>query len=186
MSTGKMIAIGLLLAGASACTAETVPPATASQGTPASLDVRATPAPADGAASAWWVSRSFAAGGTAVRGIPVATIDPAWRGVTELNDAHLRSTLSFAEYAEIATNGFAQSLTDGPNTLVVGTYRTDAGGGRFLLALAGGKVVAKLTQSGPQAFSTLKRVGNSIQWYKCMECGDYDTVVRAGTGYAIE
>lgn len=186
MSTGKVIALGALMAAVAGCTAETAaPPATVSDVVPAA-NGQAAATPATGTASAWWVSRSFAAGGTAVRGIPVAAIDPAWRGATELNDAQLRSTLAPAEYAEIAANGFAQSLTDGPNTLVVGTYRTDAGGGRFLLVLAGGKVVAKITQSGPQAFSTLKRVGNSIQWYKCMECGDYDTVVRSGAGYAIE
>lgn len=179
MSIGKSLALGLLLAGSAGCTADDAPPpATAVQSAPA--------APSSGPAAAWWVTRSFPADGAAVRGVAVASIDPSWRAANELDDARLRATLSSDEYAAIAAGGFSQSLTDGANTLVVGTYRTDAGGGRFLLGIAGGKVIARLTDPGEAGFSTLKRQGNAIHWYKCMECDDYDVIVRSGSGYAAE
>jgi hypothetical protein len=142
--------------------------------------------------AAWWVDIHFKATSTTLRGLDVRAIDKNWKYATALDDSLLEGRITDDELKEFrALNGtFSLSADlDGdcvPEDFFVGVYETDEGEtGRFLLITRNGQVLQHFWEDGTRNFSVLVQVDRAVRWYKCNECGDYDSVswgVNAGGG----
>lgn len=158
---------------------------------------RPLPGPApDGGASpdvAWWYDHEFTPLGVEVRGIPIREFDRGWRAVMALGEDGLANRISANRLADYQRSGVsfmvAQDLDlDGADEEVfVGTYETrDGTRGRFLAVSSEGRLRQHFAQSGTAGFSALLPVGDSVRWYKCLECGEYELLRWTGESYVLE
>ena len=142
---------------------------------------------------AWWVDIVFDPTGEAVQGIPVKEIDPEWRKASVLEPAALDGRISKDEKAQFLASRMGFSLSadlDGDGAreeFVVGVYESaDGAQGRFVLITKNGKPVQHFTESGTAGFSALLPSDDAVDWYKCMQCGEFEAIRWTGEGYALE
>ncbi|WP_230970347.1 hypothetical protein [Nitrogeniibacter aestuarii] len=149
------------------------------------------PAPAE-PLTAWWLTLHLDANDQQVAGIPISQLNPAWSGASELTLKKLEAIVSDTELKALTNTQLRLSASadlngDGaPERYLVGVYRTPAGQtGRFLLALTGNTPQAHMvTDRSEAAFSALELSGNTMNWYKCLQCGEFE-VVRWSNGRLV-
>ena len=90
------------------------------------------------------------------------------------------SGLSFSLRADHDSDGV-------PESFFVGVFKAETGStGRFVAVMEDGKVVQHFQHAGPAAFSALLGHSDGIRWYKCMDCGEFETIIWTGTSYVLE
>ena len=179
MSTGKRVLTGIAMFIAIisiGCQATTQP-----QGT------------YDAPVAAWWYDIGFEPAGGSVHGIDAARFDPAWNRVGALEPQVLESRISTDDLVQFRDSGLSFSLQadlDGdrvPEEVFVGVFSTlDGNGGRFVAVSRNGRLLQHFTQNGPTGFSALLKNGDEVRWYKCMECGEFDSIRWSGRSYVLE
>lgn len=145
------------------------------------------------APTAWWYDITFAPDSGAVKGLVATDIDKSWRSIAALDTSMLAARISPQELQAFQRSAMSFSLEvdldrDGtPETMFVGVYATSAGEkGRFVAVTEQGHLVQHFSESGIAGFSALVLAGDQIQWFKCMECGEYETISWNETSYGIE
>jgi hypothetical protein len=143
--------------------------------------------------AAWWTTIAFTPASTTVRGIDVKTIDPQWRRAEALDTVMLRTHVSASDLRQLATSQTSFSTTadlDGDGVseeFFVGVYENaDGQKGRFVAITRRGRPVQHFTEAGTAGFSALVRGDREVRWYKCIECGDFETIKWSGSSYVLE
>ena len=142
---------------------------------------------------AWWVTASFTPTSTTVRGIEARAIDPHWQRADALDTLILRRHVSPDDLREFLASPLSFSLTAdldrdrAPEQFFVGVYETSDGRkGRFVAVTRGGRPLQHFADEGETGFSALLRAENEVRWYKCMECGEFESIKWTGRSYVLE
>lgn len=143
--------------------------------------------------SAWWYEIVFAPVSTTVRNVDIRTIDPSWESATALDQNLLEERVSEDDLEAFAQSPLAFSLLadlDGDGIqeeFFVGVYRaTDGEYGRFVSILREERVIGYFKESGVSGFSALMPGAGEVRWYKCMECGEFESIAWGGESYLLE
>jgi hypothetical protein len=142
---------------------------------------------------AWWSSISFTPTSTTVRGMDVRAIDARWLRADALDTLKLQERVSKDDVRQFLASKLSFSLAadlDGDGVseeFFVGVYETaDGRKGRFVAVSRGGRLVRHFAEEGSTGFSALLRSDGEIRWYKCMECGEYESIKWTGRSYVLE
>ena len=142
---------------------------------------------------AWWVPAEFNPTEVAIKGVSVLDINPEWKYGLVLDTSVLKSRLSKDAFQKLQQSNLKFKLeinidnTPENETFFVGTYITHTGvKGRYIAILRHHRIVKIFTHSGFAGYSSIYLDKNTIRWYKCMECGDYDSIVWTGSDYIIK
>lgn len=196
MSTGRVILRALAACGSLATLACGAPSASdagaeAAAGAPSAAAPSSVPAGEPQAA--WWYDIRFQPTAASVRGVAVREIDPAWQRARALDPADLRgripeadlarfaaSPLSFSARADLDRDGVAEEF-------FVGVFAAaDGEQGRFVAITRNGRPVRHFAEHGAPGFSALLAGDGEVRWYKCMECGEFETITWTGRSYALQ
>lgn len=148
----------------------------------------------DGApAAAWWYAMSFEPVSSVVRGIEVHRFDSNWKLASALDAKMLEDRVPATDFARYTDSGMSFALQedldgDGtPEEVFVGVFSTrDGDSGRFVAVTRNGQLIRHFPQSGPTGFSALLKDGDEVRWYKCLECGEFDSIRWSGQTFFLE
>jgi hypothetical protein len=142
---------------------------------------------------AWWYDLKLTPNTTVVGGIRVTTFDKNWEKAAVLSKAAFAERLPAADYQSLLKSPFVFELSanlDGDKLrekFFVGVYKTkQENEGRFVAITKNGKLVQYFTEEGVPGFSALLLTHNTLRWYKCMECGEFETIRWDGRAYILE
>ncbi len=140
----------------------------------------------------WWLSKEFKATEDNLLGVPVSKINPEWKLVSVLDDVSLKQQLAPEQYRDIKNSALVLNLTTRlgkapvEGMFIVGVYLSNSGQvGRFLAIMENSEIVQYFTHEGLAAYSAIYAGDGETQWYKCMECNDYDTIYWNGFDYVL-
>ena len=143
--------------------------------------------------AAWWYGLELEPRGGEVRGIAVAEFSPDWSTATALGEQMLARHVPAEGFAPYRASGFSFVVTqdldgDGAGEEVfVGTFETRSGTrGRFLAVSREGRLVQHFEHSGSAGFSALLPVEGGVRWYKCLDCGEYESLSWTGGSYVLD
>jgi hypothetical protein len=142
---------------------------------------------------AWWYGIEFEPSSATVRDIEVHTIDEDWRRGTALDTSLLDGRVSANDIQQFTASPLSFSLLadlDGDGVseeFFVGVFETVEGGkGRFVAVTRNGRVHEHFEEGGITGFSALLQVEGDVRWYKCMECGEFESIKWSGKSYTLE
>ena len=142
---------------------------------------------------AWWSSITFTPTSTTVRNTRVRDVDARWERADVLDTLKLRGLVSPADVEQFVRSPMSFALTadldrDGvAEEFYVGVFETtDGRKGRFAAIERQGRPVQHFTEEGSTGFSALLRGDGEVRWYKCMECGEFESIRWTGTSYVLE
>lgn len=152
-----------------------------------------SPVRQDTPATAWWHDIRFKPTSESVNGMNVHKINPDWQHADALGLHHLTgrvseddirtfkaSPISFSRMADLNGNSTLEHF-------FVGVYQTtDGGEGRFVAITEDGQLLQHFTEEGTAGFSALLQNTDEMHWYKCMECGEFESIKWAGESYVLE
>lgn len=143
--------------------------------------------------TAWWVDIQFQPGSTTAKGFDVRSVDKGWKRISALDVDMLKGRIPDEEIEEFRKSGFSFSLKsdlDGDGVqedFFVGVYETNEGEvGRFVAIVRNGRVVRHFDESGSGSFSALMQGDGEVRWYKCMECGSFESIRWSGEDFTLE
>lgn len=143
--------------------------------------------------AAWWYVMSFEPTAGSVHGIDAERFDPTWNRAGALEQQMLEGRISTDDLVRFQDSGLSFSLQadlDGdrvPEEVFVGVFSTlDGNGGRFVAISRGGRLLQHFTESGPTGFSALLKYEDEVRWYKCLECGEFESIRWSGRSYVLE
>lgn len=179
MSTGKRILYGMaMLVALFATGCQTPDDPQSTGGTPT---------------AAWWYAMSFEPASSSVHGIDVNRFDPNWKLASALDAKTLEDRIPATDFARYIDSGMSFALQndlDGDGMLeeiFVGVFNThDGDSGRFVAITRDGKPIRHFSQSGPAGFSALLKYGDEVRWYKCLECGEFESIRWSGESFFLE
>ena len=141
----------------------------------------------------WWVSETFTPSETNIKGIPVTQIRPDWERVLLVNEEYLKERLSESQFRDIQQSilkfDLQVNLDDTPNEekIVVGVYEASSGEkGRFMAIYRDYDLIKLFTDAESSGYSSIFLEENRILWYKCMECGNFDSILWSGSDYFMK
>lgn len=142
---------------------------------------------------AWWVSETFTPSEANIKGIPVTQIMPDWKLALLVNEDYLEERLSESQFRDIQKSKLKFDLqinlddTANEETVVVGVYEASSGEkGKFIAIFRDSKFIKLFSDAGDAGYSSIFLEGNQIRWYKCMECGDFDSILWTGSDYVLQ
>jgi len=69
----------------------------------------------------------------------------------------------------------------------VGVYETaDGEKGRFVAVTRKGRILQHFKEGGSTGFSALLQGDGEVRWYKCVECGEFESIRWSGQSYILE
>ncbi len=179
MSTGRRILYGMAMLVALV--------ATGCQTTAGPLLADGTPA------TAWWYAMSFEPVSSSVHGLDVNRFDSNWKLASTLDAKVLEDRIPATDFARYTDSGMSFALQDDldgdgiPEEVFVGVFSTRGGdGGRFVAITRDGQLIRYFSQSGPAGFSALLKYGDKVRWYKCLECGEFESIRWSGKSFFLE
>lgn len=141
---------------------------------------------------AWWLEQEFEPTQKKLQGLELNSFDANWRRATIIDAELLRAVLSNKEFKEQERFDQQLSLTANlngnrlPEDFVVGVYEANDGEqGRFLAIIEGDEVLEVFQHPGPTTYSGLLRKDDTVRWYKCMRCDNFDTIRWDGSNYVL-
>lgn len=142
---------------------------------------------------AWWYNIRFDPTSATVRGIDVRTIDERWLRADALDTHKLDGRISQNDMRQFMASPLSFSLVtdlDGDGVLeefFVGVFETDDGRkGRFVAVTRSGRQLRHFEEEGNTGFSALFQGEGEVRWYKCMECGEFESIKWTGDSYVLE
>lgn len=143
--------------------------------------------------TAWWYNINFEPTSAAVRGIDVHMIDDGWRRATVLDTTLLVSRIPRDDFQRFEASPLSFSLQadldrDGVDEdFFVGVFETAQGErGSFVAIARNGRPVKHFEATGITGFSALMRGEGEVRWYRCMECGEFESIKWKGNSYVLE
>lgn len=147
----------------------------------------------DAPTAAWWYSMNFEPTSATIHGIDVRAIDKGWRRATALDTRLLEGRISQNDVQQFRASPLSFSLLadldgDGASEeFFVGVFENEEGGkGRFVVVARDGRAVQLFEEGGTTGFSALLRDEDLIRWYKCMECGEFESIKWSDGAYVLE
>jgi hypothetical protein len=143
---------------------------------------------------AWWYDISINIEKRELKGLDVSEFSTDWGHATFLSIDSFSRPLTNNEIVELDKSRMVLHLRADVNNdaniedLYVGAYKTVANtSGKFLAILNSGKLIKYFTHPGNAGFSALLEAeNNDLRWYKCLSCGDYDSIVSFDGGIYLE
>ena len=142
---------------------------------------------------AWWVAEVFTPSETNIKGIPISQIMPDWERALLINEDYLKKRLSESQFGDIQQSNLKFdvqiNLDKMPDeeTIVVGVYEASSGEkGKFIAIFRDSKFIKLFTDASASGYSSIFLEGNQIRWYKCMECGNFDSILWTGSDYILQ
>ena len=142
---------------------------------------------------AWWISEEFTPSETNIKGIAISQIMPDWKYVLLIDEDYLKKRLSADQFRDIRDSNLKfnvqANLDNTPNeeTFVVGIYEVLSGEkGRFVAIFRNSEFIKLFADAGSSGYSSIYLKDNQIRWYKCMECGDFDSILWSGSDYLLQ
>ena len=143
--------------------------------------------------TAWWYTIEFKSASTIVHGFDLRAIDENWKLATALDTSLLKgripeddiqrfkqSALSFSLISDVDGDGLSEEL-------FVGVYETnESEKGRFVAITRKGRVLGHFKERGSSGFSALLQADGEIRWYKCMECGEFESIRWRDGAFILE
>ncbi|MGQ4658951.1 hypothetical protein [Lysobacter sp. F6437] len=143
--------------------------------------------------AAWWYDMDFEPVSSSVHGIDVSRFDPTWKLASALDAKMLEGRIPPVDLARYTDSGMSFALQDDldgdgmPEEVLAGVFSTrDGGGGRFVAITRDGQLVRHFSQPGPAGFSALLKYGDEVRWYKCLECGEFESIRWSGESFLLE
>ena len=142
---------------------------------------------------AWWLNLSINPDKTVLNNINITTYNENWRSAVFLDDKLIKAHVTKPHFDELKNSKFKLSSNFDLNennkneTIKVGVYQDNKNNmGIFLAIFEKSKLLKVFTDSSNKGFSALIKGGNSIRWYKCMNCGEYEQINWNGKYYVIQ
>lgn len=142
---------------------------------------------------AWWYTIMFQPESKVTHDIEAGTINKRWRYAHALNLHDLKGRISAGDIKQFQASPLSFSIStdlDGDGVFeefFVGVYEEgDGNSGRFVIITKNGIPVNYFTEGGSPGFSAVLRSGSEVRWYKCMECGEFESIRWTGQSYVIE
>lgn len=143
--------------------------------------------------AAWWYDITFVPSSTSIANVEIQAIDSSWESATALDQTLLQGRVTGDELEAFAQSQLAFSLMsdlDGDGiqeAFLVGVYKaTDGEQGRFVSIIREGRVLGYFKEGSGNGFSALMPGAGEVRWYKCMECGEFESITWGGEGYVLE
>jgi hypothetical protein len=143
-------------------------------------------------AVAWWYNMEFTPTATSIHGVDVHTIDADWKRATALDASMLKGRVSEDEIRKFGKSPLSFSVVadvngDGvPEVIFVGVYEATGGQkGRFVAITQKGKLLQRFKESTTRGFSALQLGDKEVRWYKCMECGEFESIRWGGESFIL-
>ncbi|MDR2216378.1 MAG: hypothetical protein LBE59_11145 [Nevskiaceae bacterium] len=156
-------------------------------------ETKSTDSQATAASVAWWYDIQFEPDATTVRGLDIRAIDANWKMAIALDASLLKGRISDSDITDFNNSKMSFSLEsdfDGDGIaeeFFVGTYETSGSEiGRFVAIIRNGEVIQNFKENGTIGFSALLQSDDEVRWYKCLECGEYESIKWSGGSFSIE
>ncbi|WP_143814096.1 hypothetical protein [Novilysobacter spongiicola] len=127
------------------------------------------------------------------RGIAASDFSPSWSSAAALDDDVLSKSVAAPDAKEFLQSPLAFSVEadldgDGRSEdIFVGVFSTDTGTtGRFVAVTRDGELLQHFEHPGTPGFSALLEEGDELHWYKCMQCGEFETLRWSGGAYVLD
>jgi hypothetical protein len=141
----------------------------------------------------WWYDIQFTPVSDSVFGLAADEIDARWQYASTLTLEDLTERITAKDVnafreSEFSFQTAADLDQDGIDELIlVGVYADQDGAtGRFLTILREGALAAKFAEGGGAGFTALMKIDGDVRWYKCMDCGEFETLRWTGEAYVLE
>lgn len=142
---------------------------------------------------AWWLNISIDPNKTVLNNINITSYNKNWRHAVFLDNKLIKTQVTNPQFTELKNSNFKLTLNKDVNdnnikeTIKVGVYLNNKNvKGIFLAAFENSKLLNVFTDSSNKGFSALIELNNSIRWYKCMNCGEFDEIRWNGKSYIIQ
>lgn len=142
---------------------------------------------------AWWLTLSVEPEHTQLDGKELSSFNASWQKAIYVDDTFIKQNVNISNYNEFKSSRFKSSVpldlnnNKMPETIKVGVYKKkDGNKGIFLSIIEKDKILKVFTDSTNKGFSTLLLHNHSIRWYKCMNCGNYESIKWNGKAFTIE
>ena len=142
---------------------------------------------------AWWLTLTINPEYSKLDNINVSEFRDDWSKAIYLDDALIKKKVNSAQYAEFKQSQFSHLLNLDLNknnineTIKVGVFeKKNNKKGIFLAIFENNKLLKVFSDSTNKGFSTLLKYNNTLRWYKCMNCGDYESIKWNGKTFTIE
>ncbi|SJZ71872.1 hypothetical protein SAMN02745674_00644 [Lysobacter spongiicola DSM 21749] len=143
--------------------------------------------------SAWRYDVEFESTWGHARGIAASDFSPSWSSAAALDDDVLSKSVAAPDAKEFLQSPLAFSVEadldgDGRSEdIFVGVFSTDTGTtGRFVAVTRDGELLQHFEHPGTPGFSALLEEGDELHWYKCMQCGEFETLRWSGGAYVLD
>ena len=142
---------------------------------------------------AWWLNLSVKPDKTVLNNINITSYNENWRSAVFLDNKLIKTQVTNPQFTELKNSKFKLSLGidfNGNNEdeiFKVGVYQNNENSkGVFLAVFEKSNLLKVFTDSSNKGFSALIELNNSIRWYKCMNCGEFDEIRWNGKSYIIQ
>ncbi|HEY5603193.1 MAG TPA: hypothetical protein VIM41_08805 [Gammaproteobacteria bacterium] len=142
---------------------------------------------------AWWYDIEFQPTANVVHGLNVRTIDEHWQRAYALDVIDLQGRIPQDEIKRFNASPLKFAVTsdldgDGaPENFFVGVYEgADGRKGRFVAITRNGRPLQRFEEEGSIGFSALLKGEAEVRWYKCMECGEFESIKWTGQAFVLE
>jgi len=142
-------------------------------------------------AQAWWLDFSVKPESTQLDGIDISSFRKNWTHAVYLDNSLIKNKVSFKNYTEFKDSNFKLSIIKDFNNnnidevIKVGVFQTKKRKGIFLAIFESSKLIKVFTDSSNKGFSALLS-NNNLHWYKCMNCGEYESISWNGKTFVLE
>ena len=142
---------------------------------------------------AWWLSIKLEATEKLLANKPISDFNSDWKYASFLTNESVKSKITKNEFNEFINTDFKFELKQDLNkngkteTVKVGVFETrENTEGIFLSIFEDGMLIKTLIDRNSKNFSAVISHNNKILWYRCMECGEFETLIWSGSGYFLE
>lgn len=142
---------------------------------------------------AWWLTLSIEPAHSQLDNVDVKLFSSDWAKAIFVDEVFLKANLTASQFAEFENSNFNNTLTldlnknSQPETVKVGVFKKQDGNkGVFLAIFENKKLLKVFTGSTKEGFSTLLKFNDTLRWYKCMNCGDFESIKWNGKSFVLE
>lgn len=142
---------------------------------------------------AWWLNLTITPNQSILDGIDITKFNKSWTRAVYLDNSLIKKQVSTQDYIKLINSKFSLLLSKDINNnkineiIKVGVFQNSKNKkGIFLAIFENSKLSKVFTDSSNKGFSALIDNSNSIRWYKCMNCGEYETIRCNGKAYVLE
>jgi len=142
---------------------------------------------------AWWLDLTITPSETTLDNLPVSDFNKNWKHANYLDTTLLTKYISSTEANELTHSKLKLTLSKDLNnnnlveTIKVGIFKKKNNKkGIFLAIFEDSRLIKVFSDSTNKGFSASIVNNKRIHWYKCIKCGNYETIYWNGKTYVLE